>query len=171
MYELPVNNACNYYEIVIMDKNKYDIGYERFFGTLAKMAFTDYKYFEKQYKQYIVLGDDNIFCHNYENEELKIFKNTPVLVEEGDGFKTYGYSKTKLTVLNYPSTTHIFDISYVKRLTFRVSNRVYINFEISFSPDDEKKTYRVYVNYNHDNNVDMKIVNKSLNEVLKALFR
>jgi hypothetical protein len=162
---LPKN--CNYYEIVLLSNdNKYDFGQSGFSKVLAKMSQTTYKHFEKNYKEYII---EDIIVHNYNNEETKVFRNSAKDVIENKDHIIIGFQKTKLTPLNYPSTTYIYNISYVKKLIFRISNRIYINFEINLDKDSYK-TYKIYINYNHDNNVDMSQILSQLDELMKLLL-
>jgi hypothetical protein len=161
-----IENA-NYYEIIIMkSENVYDLGECEFSKILSKMISTDYKFFERQYKEYFI---DDIIIHNYNNEETKVSKLKPKNYIDIDNYRIIGYQKTKLTSINYPSTTYIFNINYIKKLIFRVSNRIYINFEISLD-EDSLKTYKVYINYNHDQNVDFTLIDKTLDDIIKLLL-
>jgi hypothetical protein len=160
--ELPKD--CNYYEIVLMDDDKYDLGQSKFSKILAKMIQTEYKHFSRQYKEYII--DDKVI-HNFNNEETKVSQIIPIDFFDKKTYRIIGYQKTKLTPLNYPSTTYIYNTSYIKKLIFRISNRIYINFEIALS---DSKTYKIYINYNHDHNVDNTVITKSLTDILTLLL-
>lgn len=59
-------------------------------------------------------------------------------------------------------------ISYVKKFSFRVNNRIYVNFETYIIDDDEY--FKVYLNYNHEKNVDMDIINKEIDNILSNLL-
>ena len=154
--ELPKD--CNYYEIIFMNADLYSLGQSAFAKLLANMTATNYKSFEKQYKEYII---DDIIVQNYNNQETKILRLTPKDIIDRITYRIIGYQKSKLTALNHPSTTYIYNTLYIKKLTFRISNRIYINFEIALDKDEEK-TYKVYINYNHDTNVDMSVITEQL---------
>jgi hypothetical protein len=78
-----------------------------------------------------------------------------------------GYHKKKMSILNFPSTSYYDNVKCISRTTFRVSNRVYINFEKHTMGDEV--TYHTYVNYNHDKNVDWNSVSRDI-ESLWNLF-
>lgn len=163
------SNECNYYEYVLTsDISKYDMGKKTFFDILTKMALENHKCFEKKYKEYIV--SNNITCHNYENKDIKIYTNKALYIENKDKYIIIGYNKTKQTILNYPSTNNIYVTNYIKKLIFRVTNRIYINFEICLQ-ENKKKLYKIYINYNHDNNVDTKIINQNIDDLLKIITK
>lgn len=162
--DLPTD--CNYYEIILMDGDKYDLGKPKFEKIMQHMKKTNFKFFEKQYKEYII---DDIIVHNYDNKETNVMRHTAKDIKIYDNYRIIGFHKTKLTTLNYPSTTYIYNILYVKKLIFRISNRIYINYEIGMNEKNEK-TYKVYLNYNHDSNVDMTSIHNTLSDMMLILL-
>ena len=175
------SDIANYYELSFKPKNQLNIKSDNFiiydtnlsfndFQTyLFRMKNTTYKYFQKEYKEYLY---DNITNQNYNNEEIKISKqnaltNKIININNND-IVIIGYQKIKQSVLNYPSTTKIYYSSYVKKMIFRINSRIFLNFSISLH-NDNTKTYRVYLNYNHDNKVDLDISNKNITEIINIL--
>ena len=131
---------------------------DEFIQFLYKMKKYNYKSFTKIYKQY---NQDDIIYNNYENKEIKIYTIKPISHELlSNGFIKISYKKTKKNIQNiFPNI-----ISYVKKFSFRVNNRIYVNFETSITEDDE--FFKIYINYNHEKNVDMEVINKEIDTII-----
>lgn len=159
---------ANYYEIYFVDRCSNNEIYNKsdFYTILGKVKDMSYKFFKKQYKQYI---HENVIVHNYDNDEIKVQKKVLLDKIYITNTLTLAYQKTKQSMLNVSSTKNIYDIKYIKKLTFRVNNWIYINFEISFSHDMETLDHTVYINYNHDDKVDMELINTTLKDLCEKL--
>ena len=174
---IPLNSNSNYYEIYLTPKMKeqkldssdqsaiefnINVSKEDFDNMLLTMnkANTDFKYFQKEYKEYKY---NEVTVHNYKNTETRIFKFLPQIICKNDNALLIGYQRNKLTFLSVPSTTSIYEISYIKKLIFRVNNRIFINFQCSYS--DNIKTYSVYINYNHEANIDPDGVTNAIKQI------
>ena len=173
---LPLESNANYYEIHIktekLQKIIHDDSIESFNNGLGIPQFKkllntmkNQKHFQKEYKEYLY---DNVIVHNYKNTETRVFRQTPVIFEEADKYMMIGYNRNKLTFLSVPSTTNIHDMIYVKKLIFRINNRLFVNFEIGLSKDDTK-TYKVYINYNHESNIEIDGLNVALAKIIETL--
>jgi hypothetical protein len=172
---IPFQSGSNYFEIFISPCTKrndsdivqtYDVALtESEFVDLMRCvarANPDYKFFQKEYKEY-VYGD--IIVHNYKNTETRVFKYTPQCVTIDGKSLLMGFNRNKLTALNIPATKNIHDVNYVKKLIFRVTNRIFINFQTNLNQDGSK-TYMVYINYNHDPQIDQEGIEKTMQEIL-----
>jgi hypothetical protein len=150
------------------DLQSYDIqlGKDLFQTMLSSMKSTDFKFFQKEYKEYT---HKDLTCQSYTNDEVKVYRKTPVNVETIDHKIFVTSMRQKLTLLNFPSTTDLQQVTYVKKLIFRVSNRIYVNFEITMNNVTKQKVYTVYINYNHEENVDAMLINQTLYKVLQIL--
>jgi hypothetical protein len=167
---------ANYYEIFLnprLESKNLDENIKVYNTSLDKNEFKyllscvsrgnhNFKFFQKEYKEYIY---DNVITHNYKNTETRIFKNTPISIIQHENSLVIGYNKSKLTFLSMPSTTNIYNINYVKKLIFRVNNRIFINFQISQNDKDNSQTYQAYINYNHESNIDPEEVNKTMKKI------
>lgn len=142
-----------------------DCGKEKFMSVFSKYIENNNKYSEKLYKEY-VYGD--VYYQNYNNDEIKVFRLTPMKSLFSNKRLVIHYIKQKLSLVNVPSSANYDNISYKRHVVFRISNRIFLNFLIT---DDasQKVTYRIYVNYNHDQNVDMTIVEKQLERIFKQV--
>lgn len=150
----------------------YDINLteEYFLNVLSRLKnpeYKDFKFFQREYKEYTY---DDLCCQAHTNDEVKVFKISNIKAIPDNNILKVESHRTKMTLLNFPSTKDIQQISYVKQLIFRVSNRIYINFKVSIDDLTKQKTYSVYVNYNHDGNVDTNMINDQLKSVLKVLL-
>ena len=66
------------------------------------------------------------------------------------------YRKTSLPLPSFPSTSKIYDTTYEIRNTFKVTNKLFINFSvIEYASYRSKKYYHVYLNYNRNKNEDI----------------
>lgn len=139
---------------------------DAFYKLMYKMMDTYYKYHQKQFKETVI---GNVYYHNHKNEDISIYSiNTTTLASFQDKVLSKVQHKNKLTILSLPSTTNIHNETYMRKLTFRVTNRIFVNFENSMC--ENIKCYRVTVNYNHDKDVDLSGVVDSLEKVLKILI-
>lgn len=171
-------SVYNYYEfILIKDSNKkinelniydYNFNKDEFYSILQKineiMSKKSIKPYQREWKEYV---HADIYYKNYSNNEIKIYKKTHVDVEEllGDWILIKSL-KTKHSPLNYSCTTQMFAILYTRCLIYRVNNRIYINFENSWNEKTNKNEYKIYINYNHDNNVDLPLIKKKIIEII-----
>ena len=157
----------NYVEIKLYKKkigeNIYDINYtkDEFYNIMNRLK---YKCFQKDCKQYV---SGNLIYENFNNEDVKVYKTEIKNIKINSEYIISFYNKSKLTVLNFESSKNINDINYIRKLIFRVSNRVYINFEIK--KKNNNLVYNIYINYNHDDTVDLSLINDSLQNIIKTL--
>lgn len=169
-----VDDSVNYYEMVFIAENntcgpqwRTNLSKNQFMDLMGRMtnAGGGLKYFQKNYKEQVWT---NIHYQNADNADLKIIKKECMSSNVyKNRFLVMGYVKSKMSLLNIPSSSDIYSTTNVSRLTFRVSNRVYINFEVNIIDDIEY--YKVYINYNHDKNVDPISVRKQLQQAIGLL--
>jgi hypothetical protein len=159
----------NYVEIYLINNNinnivDTSINKDLFYKILNKFKSDNFKFFQKEYKQYTL---SNIYYENYNNEDVKVTKKICNNVNISKKFMTVFYNKNKLTMLNLPSTVKVNDISYIQKLTFRINNRIYLNFQSK--KNNNTIHYSIYINYNHDDNVDTNITNNIIKPILQKL--
>jgi hypothetical protein len=152
---------------------EYNIGIseQKFYEIMNKIDMKkNIKYFQREYKEYIL---KDLVCQRFINDEVKVIRKIPLNVSElntnVNNFIQVSYNKTKLTLVNFDSIKNLHKVSYIKKLIFRISNRIYINFEISIDSKTKNKNYLVYINYNHDDNVDFNITNRCINDIIDML--
>jgi len=125
------------------------------------------KVFERQYKQFV---HHNIFYNIVKaTGEVTVYSLTPICrldVMNISNILPMCFEKKKLSILNFTSTMNYDNIIEISKTIFRISNRIYVNFEEHTSCDGST-TYHAYVNYNHDKNVDWDTINQDLQKVIK----
>lgn len=143
-----------------------DLGQEHFSAVLKRFSSQSGRPMQRDYKE-TVYGD--IFLQNLQNEELKVFRLTPVTSSiEGKRLRV-AFQKQKLSLVNVPSTADFDNINYVRQLVFRISNRIFINFQVKKDASTGHTSYSVYVNYNHDAQVDTAVVDRQLERLFKQI--
>lgn len=163
--------APNYFEYYMftdrIDKfrTKTDLGKEKFCTLLEKFATSNIKYFQKQYKEYHY---GNVVYQNFNNDEIKVTKTTPLESINISGCLRIGSLKEKLNIINIPSNANVDVVYYVKHLIYRFSSRIYLNMVVKKDLDGHE-SYTIFINYNHDHNVDTALVNDSLKKIFKLL--
>jgi hypothetical protein len=156
-----IESSVNYIEIILKNISSEDIFYEK----MSRLSNENYKYFQKEYKQYI---SENMYYQNLNNEDVSVFKSECKQVDEYPKYMIAYNTRTKLSLMNFASSIKINSISYVRKLIFRITNRIYINFEVKKYNDN--LSYLIYINYNHDTSVDIEVINKELYNILKLIL-
>lgn len=171
------NYDCNYFEFNILNTAdaqslhedvfllETSLARDKFYRIMQTISTDDMKFYQKAYKESII---GNTVYHNSKNEEISIFNvETKMMNTLSKNVCLFGKAKNKLTILSLPSTNHIHYESYVKRLTLKITNRIFVNFEHGLSGSE--RFYRIYMNYNHDKDVDMSSVAITIEKTLKKL--
>ena len=166
------SHICNYIEYCLFtskdSENSWniDIGLEQFKNIYTKLKQNSLKPFKREYKEYIY---NDLTYQNYMNEDVKIFKLQPIEIRENGQFLKTSYNKQKLTLIHVPSNMNVHSIYIVRHYHYRISNRVYVNLVIKKCTKTNTCMYTVYLNYNHDPNVDQKIVQDQIEKVLQLI--
>lgn len=181
MYINCTSNMDSYnYKEYVMFKNSivdssstaiFDINIDEttFKQTLLKMEGknNNYKYFQRECKEYVF---SDIIYKIYNDDEIKIYKLIPMDMNISDKSNTWIeciFQKNKLSLINVPSNINYDTLSYIKTLTFRISNRIYVNFEVKKT--DDVISYKIFINYNHDANVDNTEIEKQIAHIITLL--
>lgn len=173
-----MDNTCNYVEFVIKaseinlstDHKTIDISVPiaEFQETLRKVKNkSNIKPFNKNYKVYV---KDDLYLEAEKDSEIKVFKKECVSLDnKSSKYLTLYYNKNKIPMHNFPSTTEINSVYYIDSTIFRIHNRVFLNFECQYSPVKESYAYKVFINYNHDTNIDDKTIRDKIRYGLNLL--
>lgn len=144
----------NYVEIVVCDGDVYDLPDARFFRFLQIVKQRGGASFQKHYKEYV---HRNMFYENSDKNQVKVYKKTLTLVddEHANNMRVLVFHREKLPFHAFPSTMGLHSVAYVSKVVFKVNNRVFINFERRRYEDAPDTAFnKVYINYNHEENVD-----------------
>lgn len=146
---------------------------DEFAKVMKKLTYKNLKYYEKKIKQYV---KDSIY---YEvvldrKDEVSDIRSYVKTASEWDFVRSnilkISYNKNKQPIHSFSSSRDLNDITYIKRLTFRVSNRVFINFESGHGVNDGEMVYRkIFINANIDSNVDTEYINAEIDQYLHLL--
>jgi hypothetical protein len=173
----------NYVEILVKDTNNTDLtisntnlvnniltaininwSKENFDKLLLKFVLNkNYNYFKKTYDvyryqnmEYLLYDEDKIMVHS--NNLLDVFCNNNLIYN--------GYTQSTVPIHLFPSTKNIHEKIYITRITIKFNNRIFLNFEIQET--NEKKTfYKIYINYNHSNKLDLNSNLLKINELIQ----
>ncbi len=127
---------------------------------------------EKRYKPFeknliITKHNELYLVHNINDNKFYVNKTNYVSHNLNDNYILIKYSKHNLPQISFPSTRNINDKYYVNKITFKITNRIYINFELKkkIAEDGSEKIFRrIYINFNNDKND--KIDNDNINNLL-----
>lgn len=171
MYLQNLPDNCNYVEIALVSQKSesrlvFDQPYDDYLAYLMKIK--SIKYFEKEFKCYQF---NNMFYENHFHKENKIYtKNFKHVDQTSDHALAICYcEKEKHPFHAFPSTKSISNTCYVKRLTFRIHNRLYLNFETQFYPKNNSYVRKIYLNYNHEHLVDKTLIEENIKRIISTL--
>lgn len=170
---LDCSTKFNYVEIYLVREKEltaYSIDYNQsdFYNIMNKFKTTSFRFFQKDYKEYVYKDLEA----QYHDDGMKVAKTTLVHYnDETPGYITLYFNKQKLTPMNFPSAILFEKVTFVRKLIFRVNNRIYVNFVCSLDDETNMKTYSIYLNYNHEDNVDMTSIKKTINECIQLLTK
>lgn len=154
--------AYDGYEGIIVDTIDKE-RYQQLFQSIQH-SFPKLKPFTKCYREMIFRN--TVFQIIKDTGAVTVFSLMPISYEVQNSTIQLYYEKKKLSILSFPSTKYYDSIHNIKKTTFRVSNRVYVNFE----EYDDGSNYHVYMNYNHGINVDWDHVKKDIDTIVE-LFK
>lgn len=171
----------NYFEFLMIDDDvdavssaqdqgvqtlKTSIKKETFYSLMYKFMDTNYKQHQKQYTETVI---EDVHYQNFKNEEMSVYSVVTNAVETVDNkVCVLMQNRNKLSILSVPSTLKIYSDNLVRKMTFKISNRVFVNFE--HGVDKKERYYKVYVNYNHDKDVDVQNAITMIKNALSILM-
>tara|TARA_Y100001970_G_scaffold26886_1_gene32512 strand:- start:3701 stop:4249 length:549 start_codon:yes stop_codon:yes gene_type:complete len=166
-------SSFNYLEIDILknndetnDKNIINVNWSKtdFSNFLSKLINSNNfkKPFEKQYRVLKYL--DLICVKNISDNKYNLHSLSLVDKEIEDNLLCIKYKKNNLAIFQFPSTDKINDDFYLNKITFKITNLIYLNFEV-MKKNDIEIFYRVYINFNNDKtNIDHNLIIKNLED-------
>jgi hypothetical protein len=164
-------NDTNYVEIYLHKKKEeiYDTNLED--DVFKKILKAFKKSHHKSFKK------DNIKTYNSTLEYLSedsenVFEYTidscHLFAQNKRDFIQITFHKNQKSTYIFPSNDEIHDIISNTRITYKLNNLVYLNFQISENYIG-KVTKSIYFNINHSKNFDESVVKKTIDEAL-SLF-
>lgn len=172
--------SFNYIEIDILtkniltknidDKNIIDVNWSKTdFVSLLNKIIESRKIkrpFEKQYR--IMKCNNLIYSNNISDNKYNLFSTTYIDRNILDNKLLILYKKDNLPVFQFPSTNNYDDDYYINKITFKITNLIYLNFEIK--KKGSELYYRVYINQNNDKvNIDHTLIIKNIRETIQII--
>ena len=151
---------------------QYSLSSDEFFNYMDKMQKKYDKCFQTDHKEYILnnmrLIKQVSETGDVDDTKVNMFHvlKTDVLSSE---LMMVIYDKKKLPIVGFPSTSSLSGIKHVRRLIFRVNNRIFVNFQEEKVHGSEEMCYRLFVNYNHSDGVDLKESVSKINMLINCL--
>lgn len=171
---------ANYYEYVFLpsstlgdtDSVAYNWDEAGFAVVMKRLAFKNLKHYELKLKQYVkdTLHYEVVIDHKGEISEIRSYlKNALGYEFPKPNILKLSYNKHKQPIHSFSSSRDMHDVSYTRRVTYRVNNRIFINFECSKSAESGEIIRKIFINVNLDNNVDVDYINTELEQYLTLL--
>lgn len=160
LFDKTGETPINYAEFVLVSEIDaeactYDFGKDAFMVKLKHVSKKhNIKYFTKKIKRYRIGDMAMEMC----DDDIKVFKQTcgkSCIVN--DAMLCVAYSRDKQPYHQFPCTTNIHEIVFIQRLTFRLHNRLFLNFEIQKTMDN-RQLFKIFFNYNHDKAAEIKVI-------------
>ena len=176
---IETNTDINYIEIILKQKEKKETeenvelivnnlnwNKEEFDKVLHNFVSNkENSYFKKNYDVYVY---QNIEYHLYDEDKILVFTNNLKDVFNENTLVYNAYNRNSIPTHMFPSTKNIHDKLTITRITIKFSNRIYLNFEIQYKPNEENK-YKIYINYNHTTKLDLNCNLIKIREVIEIL--
>jgi len=140
------------------------------FNSILMKLINNYKLrpFEKKFR--ILKHNDKSLIYSINDNKYNVNKQSLLSYNTKDNYILIKYQKENIPPINFPSTNIIHDMYYINKIIFKVSNRIYINFEVKKKFIDNKSQIfrRIYINLNNDKkNVDNNNINEKLEETIQ----
>jgi len=165
------DDDINVVEIVLVSKKISDSLYEYNFEQdkflkLLKAVSKKYKlkYFSKKTKRYRI---ENQYMEIH-NDDIKVFQQSCITNVYNNQFLYIYIKKDKLPYHKFPCTKNINEIIFIQRLTFRIHNRLFLNFEIQKNMNNDQ-TFKIYFNYNHIKSSELSTIEDMLQEFVTMI--
>lgn len=128
--------------------------------------------FEKQYK--ITKHNNLILIKNIQDTKFNLYTlsyvNRYIL---NNNILVIKYNKNNLPPYQFPSTNNIDDEYFLNKIIFKITNRIYINFELMKKIENDKENIyrRIYINFNNEKkNLDHNKINEKIDNCILKYF-
>lgn len=172
-------DSPNYIEYVVLDHHgvagdiavyDFDISQNTCNQLFELMHHKHYKHYERSIKQYVHRDMFYEIAFSKEPEpDIKAYRKTIETVTlETPNIIKLACQKQKVPIHAFPSTNDIQEVNYIKRLTFRKSNRIFVN--IDYVKDTHgRDSCKAFINVNLDANTDVAYINMELEPLIRDL--
>ena len=143
---------------------------EKSFNSMLMKFINDYglKPFEKKFR--ILKHNDKNLIYSINDNKFNVNRHRFLSYNKNANYILIKYQKENIPPVNFPSTNIIHDMYYINKIIFKVSNRIYINFEVKkkIKEGNSEIFRRIYINLNNDKkNLDNSSINEKLEKSIK----
>lgn len=126
--------------------------------------------FKSSIKEFQVQKKDNIVMENYNHEVIKVYslKFLSSIDNYSKNIIVNSYQKDKLHYHAYSCSMQVDDEYHVRRVTFRITNNLYVNFDTQYYQNGHHVN-QIFINYNHDKNQDTEYIKSRINQIIQLL--
>lgn len=173
-YEIYFSNEFSKTNISNDDLQKFYVrtseNHFKYLMNLMNAEKTKYKFFQKSFKTYC---SGTMIMENHCKSDIKVYEKVIRSVfANGKNYTCVGYNKEKKPYHSFPSTDKIHYMNYTNRLTFRISNRIYLNFDaIKINKKTDEIIYKVFINFNNDSSNDLENSVEKINYLINILTK
>jgi hypothetical protein len=182
MTTLSIKNQAhpfNYVEVVLVKKKVSPYVYDIDFDENAcseilrnvSAVYPNAKILKKHTTKYFHELLEQLYCHSEKTFTLHILdlKDHQTIQLTHNNFLINYYNKQPLPNHSFPSTTNLTDILDSKRVSIKITNNIYINFD-SLEYQSDKTTYHhIYINVNINKSSDLQFIEETINNILKNI--
>ena len=112
---------------------------------------------------------DMVYSYNTANDGQRIYRKILKKHDVADGI--YSYDEELLPPHRFPCTDDIIYKTSIKRISYKINNRIYINYDQELGENDDITYKYLYLSYRHSENVDLKKINIDISRACKSLRR
>lgn len=166
---------CNYIEILLIKKKKNDSVYEINFDDHISSILSNFakknkhlKYFKKHLTKLMMSSYELIIDNSDYTTSLVDMKLLHTDRKNDKQYLCNYYNKLTFNTQNFPSTKNIGDIVDVKRLSYKISSNIYLNFD-SVQTNDNNIFTHVFININLQKIANTDDMNNTINKLLADL--
>lgn len=180
MFQLYNNNSYNYIEIVLVNKSitpfVHNINFTEAncIDIMQKIMsfYPQCKIFRKHNTKYIYDLLEQVHCHTENTFTLNVVNllHHETLKKHSDSiFLVNYYNKQPLPNHSFPSTMNIIDTVDSKRVSMKITNNIYLNFDSLEYASDMKQYRNIYININLTKSTDFEYIQNTINKLLEYL--
>ena len=181
MFQLSNSNSYNYIEIVLVNKSispfVHNINFtESSCIDIMQKIMTFYpqcKIFRKHNTKYIYDLLEQVHCHTENTFTLNVVNllHHEILKYNNNSniFLVNYYNKQPLPNHSFPSTMNIIDTIDSKRVSMKITNNIYLNFDSLEYASDMKQYRNIYININLTKSSDFEHIQNTINKLLEYL--
>lgn len=170
------NHGANYVEYYLLNNNNVQdnknvidvfINEKTLESLINNVLKKKQKYVKKEFKVY---KHNDMILENHCNKSIKVYSLAPIKHNIVDNkIISLHYEKQKENYNMFPCTDKLDSIYDVKRVTFKMNDITFLNFDTETHLNDEY-VHKIFINYNIDKNKDQDFFEKELDRIIKTFL-